>query len=77
MVLGCLARSVRDAARYYDVCAGVDPRDPSSLPNPGGWEAGLGSTDLTGKRVAILPSIAGVAARARASRSTSGPRPRS
>ena len=39
----CLARSVRDAARYYDVCAGIDPRDPSSLPDPGNWEAGLGS----------------------------------
>lgn len=60
VVLGCLARSVRDAARYYDVCAGVDPRDPSSLPNPGNWESSLGSTDLAGKRVAILPSIAGV-----------------
>jgi Asp-tRNA(Asn)/Glu-tRNA(Gln) amidotransferase A subunit family amidase len=60
VVLGSLARSVRDAARYYDVCAGLDPRDPSSLPDPGGWEAGLGSTDLAGKRVAILPSIADV-----------------
>lgn len=60
VVLGCLARSVRDAARYYDVCAGVDSRDPSSLPNPGGWERNLGSTDLKGKRVAVLPSIAGV-----------------
>jgi aspartyl-tRNA(Asn)/glutamyl-tRNA(Gln) amidotransferase subunit A len=60
VVLGCLARSVRDAARYYDVCAGVDPRDPSSLPNPGNWEAGLGSTELRGRKVAILPSIAGV-----------------
>lgn len=60
VVLGCLSRSVRDAARYYDVCAGLDPRDPSSLPNPGGWERQLGSTELKGKRVAILPSIAGV-----------------
>ena len=60
VVLGCLARSVRDAARHYDVCAGEDPRDPWSLPNPGGWEANLGSTELRGKRVAILPSIAGV-----------------
>ena len=25
VVLGNLSRSVRDAARYYDVCAGVDP----------------------------------------------------
>jgi aspartyl-tRNA(Asn)/glutamyl-tRNA(Gln) amidotransferase subunit A len=60
VVLGCLARSVRDAARHFDVCAGLDPRDPSSLPNPGNWEAGLGSTELRGRKVAILPSIAGV-----------------
>lgn len=60
VVYGCLARSVRDAARHFDVCAGEDPRDPWSLPNPGGWEAGIGSTDLRGKRVAVLPSIAGV-----------------
>ncbi len=60
VVLGCLARSVRDAARHFDVCAGVDPRDPWSLPNPGGWEAGLGTTDLAGKRVAVVPSLAGV-----------------
>lgn len=60
VVLGCLARSVRDAARHFDVCAGVDPRDPWSLPNPGGWEAGLGSTELAGKKVAIVPNLAGV-----------------
>ena len=60
VVLGCLARSVRDAARHFDVCAGEDPRDPTSLPNPGGWERNLGSIDLKGRKVAILPSIAGV-----------------
>ncbi len=60
VVLGTLARSVRDAARHYDVCAGIDPHDPSSLPNPGNWEANLGTTDLKGKRVAIVPAIAGV-----------------
>ncbi len=60
IVSGVLARSVRDAARHYDVVAGVDPYDPTSLPNPGGWEDGLGSVDLRGKRVAIMPSIAGV-----------------
>ncbi len=38
IVLGCLARSVRDAARYYDVCAGNDAYDPSSLPARGDWE---------------------------------------
>jgi Asp-tRNA(Asn)/Glu-tRNA(Gln) amidotransferase A subunit family amidase len=60
VVLGCLARSVRDAARHFDVCAGTDPRDPWSLPNPGGWEAALGSTELAGKRVGIVPSLGGV-----------------
>ena len=58
--LGNLARSVRDAARYYDVCAGVDPYDPTSLPSPGGWEAGLGTHDLRGLRVAIVPNLGGV-----------------
>jgi Asp-tRNA(Asn)/Glu-tRNA(Gln) amidotransferase A subunit family amidase len=60
VVLGILARSVRDAARHYDVCAGVDPHDPSSLPSAGGWEAGLGSHDLKGCRVAIVPALGGV-----------------
>ena len=60
VVLGTLARSVRDAARHYDVCAGVDLRDPTSLPSTGDWERNLGSTDLSGKRVAVLPSIAQV-----------------
>ena len=61
VVLGTIARSVRDVARHYDVTAGPDPRDPWSLPDPGGWESGLGSTDLAGRRVAILPSIGRVA----------------
>ncbi len=60
VVLGNLARSVRDAARFYDVCAGVDPYDPTSLPSPGRWEAGLGSQDLRGLRVAIVPGLGGV-----------------
>ena len=60
VVLGNLARSVRDAARFYDVCAGVDPYDPTSLPSPGGWEAGLGSHDLRGARVAVVPNLGGV-----------------
>ncbi|MCB0962698.1 MAG: amidase, partial [Acidimicrobiales bacterium] len=57
VVLGNLARSVRDAARYYDVCAGTDPWDPTSLPSPGGWEKGLGTQDLKGRKVAIVPSL--------------------
>ncbi|HJR26095.1 MAG TPA: amidase [Acidimicrobiales bacterium] len=60
VVLGNLARSVRDAARYYDVCAGQDPYDPSSLPSAGGWEAGLGTTELRGARVAVVPALGGV-----------------
>jgi Asp-tRNA(Asn)/Glu-tRNA(Gln) amidotransferase A subunit family amidase len=60
VVLGNLARSVRDAARYYDVCAGVHPYDPSSLPSHGRWEAELGTHDLTGLRVAIVPALGGV-----------------
>jgi aspartyl-tRNA(Asn)/glutamyl-tRNA(Gln) amidotransferase subunit A len=60
VVLGCLARSVRDAARFYDVCAGPDPRDPTSLPSQGAWERSLGSHDLMGRRVAVIPSIGGV-----------------
>lgn len=60
VVLGALARSVRDIARYYDVCAGTDVRDPSSLPSAGTWERDLGSHDLTGKTFAVLPALGGV-----------------
>ena len=60
VVLGCLARSVRDAARYYDVCAGYDPNDPTSLPSDGRWEAGLGSHDLSGLTVMVDPTLGGV-----------------
>jgi len=60
VVLGNLARSVRDAARYYDVCAGLDTWDPTSLPSPSGWEKGLGSHELRGRKVAIVPGIGGV-----------------
>ena len=59
VVLGNLSRSVRDAARYYDVCAGAHPFDPTSLPSPGGWEAGLGTHDLRGKRIAVVPDLGG------------------
>ena len=52
-VLGCVSRSVRDTARWLDVCNGHDEYDPFSLPRVGGWEAGLGHQDLQGKRVAL------------------------
>jgi aspartyl-tRNA(Asn)/glutamyl-tRNA(Gln) amidotransferase subunit A len=57
VVTGCLARSVRDVARWYDVCAGFDSRDPYSLPRVDGWERDLGSYDLRGKRAVIAPTL--------------------
>ncbi|HEV8064893.1 MAG TPA: amidase family protein, partial [Acidimicrobiales bacterium] len=56
-VLGCLSRSVRDTARFFDACNGFDQRDPYSQPAVAGWEASLGSLDLKGKTVAILPDL--------------------
>ena len=56
-VLGCLTRSVRDTARYFDVCNGFDRRDPLSLPRVEGWEAGLGRHDLSGMTAAILVDL--------------------
>lgn len=60
VVLGNLARSVRDAARYYDVAAGTDLRDPTSLPSSGNWEAALGTHELRGRKIAIVPALGGV-----------------
>jgi Asp-tRNA(Asn)/Glu-tRNA(Gln) amidotransferase A subunit family amidase len=57
IVLGCLARSVRDVARWLDVCAGYDSRDPYSLPRVDGWEAGLATTSLDGRTAAIAPDL--------------------
>ena len=56
-VLGCLTRSVRDTARYFDACNGFDRRDPLSLPRVEGWEAGLGSHDLSGLTAVILVDL--------------------
>ncbi|MCH7488587.1 MAG: amidase, partial [Chloroflexi bacterium] len=53
-----VARSVRDAARWYDVTTGYDPRDAFSLPRrEEGWEASLGSCDLRGLRVAFSANL--------------------
>lgn len=60
VVLGNAARSVRDAARYFDVTAGLDPWDPSTLPSRGRWEADLGTHDLRGRKMAIVPALGGV-----------------
>lgn len=56
-VLGCLTRSVRDTARFFDCMNGYDSRDPLSLPTVGGWEAALGSRELADLRVAIVPDL--------------------
>lgn len=66
VVLGCLARSVRDVARWYDVCAGFDSRDPYSLPKVEGWERDLGTFDLKGKRAVIAPTLGSAIVRAEA-----------
>jgi aspartyl-tRNA(Asn)/glutamyl-tRNA(Gln) amidotransferase subunit A len=57
ILLGCLARSVRDVCRWYDVCSGFDRRDPYSLPRVEGWERALGTNDLAGKRAVIAPTL--------------------
>ncbi|HNJ97108.1 MAG TPA: amidase [Ilumatobacteraceae bacterium] len=55
---GCVSRSVRDTARWFDVANGFDARDPLSLPRVQGWEAELGThlDALRGARVAFAPN---------------------
>ena len=56
VTIGCLSRSVRDTARWFDVANGHHPTDPLSLPRVEGWEAGLGShgDDVRGWKVAVV-----------------------
>ncbi|MDZ4277754.1 MAG: amidase family protein, partial [Dehalococcoidia bacterium] len=54
---GTVARSVRDAARWYDVTSGYDARDPFSLARVEGWEANLGKRSLRGLRAAVAPTL--------------------
>ena len=56
VTIGCLSRSVRDTARWFDVCNGYEARDPLSLPRVEGWEVGLGRhlDALRGARVAVV-----------------------
>lgn len=56
-VFGCLSRSVRDTARWFDACNGPDGRDPFSLPKVSGWEEGLGTRDLSGLRAVVAPDL--------------------
>ena len=60
-VIGCLSRSVRDTARWFDVANGHDANDPLSLPPVSGWEAGLGThvAEVTGLRVAVVADWGG------------------
>ena len=53
VTVGCVSRSVRDTARWFDSCNGFDPRDTMSLPRVSGWEENLDSFDLAGKRAVI------------------------
>jgi len=57
VTVGCVSRSVRDTARWFDVGNGHDPRDPLSLPRVDGWEGGLGTLadQVSGLRVAVVP----------------------
>lgn len=59
--VGCLSRSVRDTARWFDVCNGHDRRDPLSLAKVGNWEEELGAriNELSGLRVAVVPDWGG------------------
>ena len=61
---GCVSRSVRDTARWFDVCNGHDPRDTLSLPRVSGWEDALGTlrSALSGKRAVITADLCGTAA---------------
>jgi aspartyl-tRNA(Asn)/glutamyl-tRNA(Gln) amidotransferase subunit A len=66
---GPLARTVGDCARFLDVAAGCDERDPNALPAPAvPFERAIDELDVGGLRVAVCdtngvaPSQAGVAA---------------
>lgn len=58
---GCMSRSVRDTARWFDVTNGHHPTDPHSLPIVSGWEAGLGThvESLRGAKVALVEDWGG------------------
>ena len=65
VVIGCLARSVRDVCPLVRRRAtATTAATRTSLPRVDGWERDLGTHDLRGKRVAIAPTL-GVADRPR------------
>jgi aspartyl-tRNA(Asn)/glutamyl-tRNA(Gln) amidotransferase subunit A len=54
-VAGCVSRSVRDTARWFDAANGHEPSDPLSLQRVDGWERDLGTHlgALRGRRAAV------------------------
>lgn len=59
VTIGGMTRSVRDTARWFDVCNGHHATDPLSLPPVSGWEAALGTIPVKGLRVAIVSDWGG------------------
>lgn len=59
VTIGGMTRSVRDTARWFDVCNGHHATDPLSLPRTSGWEDQLGTIDVAGLRVAVVPDWGG------------------
>ena len=58
---GVMARSIRDTARWFDVCNGHDSRDPLSLQRVENWESELGThaESLRGKTAVLAPNWGG------------------
>lgn len=59
VTIGGMTRSVRDTARWFDVCNGHHASDPLSLPRVNGWESSLGTVNVKGLRVAIVQDWGG------------------
>ena len=59
VTVGCVSRSVRDTARWFDTCNGHDAHDPLSLQRVSGWEDALGTIDVAGLKVAIVDNWGG------------------
>jgi aspartyl-tRNA(Asn)/glutamyl-tRNA(Gln) amidotransferase subunit A len=59
VTIGGMTRSVRDTARWFDVCNGHHAADPLSLPPVSGWESALGTIPVKGLRVAIVSDWGG------------------
>jgi len=59
VTVGCVSRSVRDTARWFDTCNGHDAHDPLSLQRVSGWEDALGTVDVAGLKVAIVDNWGG------------------